>query len=150
MNQNLPDVSEWVKLIGDNGAMIVITAVAIMLTAWAVIFVVLKLFGKNGIVPWIVEKFMGVDGYVDSVVQEHNKFVKSVSQTNTDTKEMVKGALALSEVSLARQKNTHDMIVGCGHDFCGALDIVANRLEIPEIRHQTEAIRDRLNDHRQS
>lgn len=150
MPTTTPEVGEWVKLVGDNGAMIVITAVAIMLTVWAVVFIVLKLFGKNGIVPWVVDKFMGDEGYVSRVVSEHNRLVQSVGETNAATKEMVKSALAISETSLARQRDTHEMIVGCGHDFCGALEIAASKMQVPEISKQTEAIRGRLDHHRWS
>lgn len=143
-----PKPGEWVKLVGDNGAMIVITAVVIMLVTWGAIFVVLKLFGKNGLVPWAFSRFLGDDGYVDKVVNEHNKFVQSVSATNSDTKEMVKGALALYEVHLSRQKDTHVMVVGCGKDFCEAIETIATRSGIyGDIEDHVNSIRRRLDSH---
>jgi hypothetical protein len=132
MGTNISDTNEWVKLVGDYGAMIVITAVVIMLVTWGAVFVVLRLFGKKGLVPWAFSRFLGDDGYVEQVVSEHNKFVSSVSQSNTDTKDMVKGALALSEVHLARDKRTHEMVIGCGEHFCDVLDHVGEKLEITD------------------
>lgn len=77
-----PNASEWVKLVGDNGAMIVITGVVIMLVTWGIIFVTVKLFGENGVVWWAANRLMGEGGYVDRVVTEHSSFVSSVREVN--------------------------------------------------------------------
>jgi hypothetical protein len=87
---------EWVKLVGDNGAMVVITGVVIMLVTWGAIYTVIKLFGKNGLIPWAFDRLFGDDGYVDRVVNEHTGFVQSVKLVN--------------EKSVERQETTEQQI----------------------------------------
>lgn len=139
---------EWVKLVSDHGTTIVIATIVIVLCTWAFVFTVLKLFGKSGLVPYVIDKVFGDDGYAERLVGEHTKFVQSVAATNTDTKELVKGALAVGEVHLARQKNTHEMLAGCGHDFCDALEVITTKMGMQsEIKGQVESIRERLDQH---
>ena len=91
-----PNPSEWIKFVGDYGAMVVITAVVIMLATWGFIFAFLRLFGKNGIIPKAAERILGDGGYVDRLVNNHTGFVASVKLVN--------------EKSVERQESTEHQI----------------------------------------
>ena len=81
----VPDPSEWIKFVTEHGALVVITAVAIMLVTWGIIFTVLKVVR---IAERAAEKLFGDGGYVERVVNEHNSLVSSVRTVN---EKMVEG-----------------------------------------------------------
>jgi hypothetical protein len=82
MEPDAKDIGEWVKMFADHGAQIVITALAVGLVTWGLVFVIVRLFGKDGLIPQITEKLFGDNGIVERVVAEYTHFVRSVVEVN--------------------------------------------------------------------
>jgi hypothetical protein len=102
MEANVKDVGEWVKLFADHGTQIVITALAVGLVTWGLVFVVIRLFGKEGLVPQITDKLFGDNGIIERVVAEYTHFVRSVIEVNENLGESQ--AQANQQINQANQQ----------------------------------------------
>lgn len=148
MNPTTDEVRGWVDLVSTHGAAIVITGIAIMLVTWSIIFIVTKLFGSNGLVSVVADRLFGEDGLAEQIVKEHREFVQSVSQSNVQTTDMIKGAMAMSKVQLEMHKDTQELLAGCGQEFCAVIDTVADRLGMQkELDQHLRSIESKLGRH---
>jgi hypothetical protein len=102
MEPDVREVGEWIKLFSDHGAQIVITALAVGLVTWGLVFVTIRLFGKGGLIPQITEKLFGDNGVVERVVAEYTHFVRSVIEVNENLGESQ--AQANEQISQANQQ----------------------------------------------
>lgn len=144
---SIPDPTKWVELFANHGVSIAITAIVVMMSTWGVYFVVSRLFGKDGLVPWAFEQVFGDEGYIAAVVSDHKQFIQGVQENTSQAKDMVKGALALGEVHMNNQRKTHDVITACGKEFCDAVMIAAERLNVrDDIAPHIQSIKKKLDE----
>lgn len=117
-------------MVGKHGFPVVLAAVVVGLGTWAFVYATTKVFGQNGYLSKVTDKVFGDDGLAEQIVSEHKLFVRSVKEDNTETKEAVKSALAMSELHYAKSKEQQAIWTSCGRDFCAAIEEVSDKIGV--------------------